>query len=105
MSDFEVKYLKRVRLQIKIFETCEILKQKCYNVSDFEKKILERVEFCEKMIFFKVSPNSSLYLFHNVFLHKAMYNYSLHYLRQLGNSILHPSNKNSCLLIRKDFEF
>ena len=42
-------------------------------MSDFELKILKRVPFSEKGIYFKVSPKSTTYIFHNVFLHITMY--------------------------------
>ena len=75
-------------------------------MSDFEIQILKRVQFCEKKVsFFEVSPKSTTYIFHNVFLHITMYSYSLQYLRQLDNSIRHRSNNSSCTRFRKDFEF
>ena len=89
----------------KTFTTCQILNRKIYNMSDFEIKNLKRVRFCEKIFYFKVSPNSTTYNFHNVFLHKTMYNYSLHYLLHLFNKIRHRSNNISCSHFRKDFEF
>ena len=48
MSDFELKILKRVTFWNKTFETCQVLKQKNYNKSDIELKVLLRVRFCEK---------------------------------------------------------
>ena len=74
-------------------------------MSDFELKIVKRVRFCEKIIYFKASPKSTTYISHNVFRHITMYNYSLQYLRQLDNSIRHHSNITSCIHFRKDFEF
>ena len=73
-------------------------------MSDLELKILKRLRFCEKIILFKVSPKSTTYIFHNVFLQKNLYNYSLQYLGQLSNIIRHRSNNTSCTHFRKDFE-
>ena len=47
LSDFQTKFLQRVRFQIKFFFTArQILKQKFHNMSDFKSKILQRVRFC-----------------------------------------------------------
>ena len=104
MPEFELKSLKRERFQNKKFKTCQVLKQKFHNMSDFEIKVLKRVRFCETKIYFRVLPKSTTYDFHNVFLHKTMYNYSPQYLRQLDNGIRHRSNNTSCTLFRKDLD-
>ena len=42
-SDFELKFLRRVRFWIKIFTTRQIVKYNFYDASDFELKFLRRV--------------------------------------------------------------
>ena len=51
LSDFETKFIQRVRFQIKFFTTRQILKQSFHNVSDFKSKILQRVRFCFEKLF------------------------------------------------------
>ena len=102
--DFEIKKLKHVRFCNKNFKECQILKQNFCNKSDFEFKIIKRVRFCGKIIYLKVSPKSTLYFFHNAFLHITMYSYSPQNLRQLDNSIRHCSNNTSYAHFRKDLD-
>ena len=45
LSGLKTNFLQFVRVQIKFFTTRQILKQKIFNVSDFELKILKRVRF------------------------------------------------------------
>ena len=74
-------------------------------MSDFEMKNLKTRTILLKKNYFKVSPKSTTYIFHNIFLHKTMYIYSLQYLRHLDNSNRHRSNNTSFTHFRKDFDF
>ena len=95
------------------FFNSTILTQKVVLKSRFFNKIL-RVRFwienfktrtlLWKIISLEVSPTSTTFIFHNVFLHITMYSYSLQYLRQLDNSIRHRSNNTCCTHFRKDLD-
>ena len=74
-------------------------------MSDFDLNVLKRVRFRDKIVYFKISPKSTTNIFHNVLVHKTMYNYSLQYIRQLDNSIRHRLNNTSGTHFRKEFEF
>ena len=72
---------------------------------DFEIKILKRVRFfMKKNLYFKISPQSTTYIFRNVFLHITMNSYNLQYPPSTNNST-HNSNSCLCTHFRKDFVF
>ena len=50
LSDFELKFLQRVRFWIKIFTTRQILNWNFYNASDFESEYLFKKHDSEKKI-------------------------------------------------------
>ena len=87
-SDFDLKFLQRVRFWNKIFSSCQISDQLFTT-----RQILKR----------NILPKSITGTFHIAFLHVTMYSYMLQYLRQLDNSIHHRSNNTSCILHCKDF--
>ena len=60
-------------------------------MSGFLLKFLKRVQFCEKIIYFKVSPKSTTYNSHNVFFQKTMYDYNLQYY-VLDNTTCHSNS-------------
>ena len=53
LSDFEIKFLQRVRFSIKIFTTRQILNKKFYNASDLEEKYTFKGDDFEEFFFQK----------------------------------------------------
>ena len=59
LSDFETNFLQRVRLQIKVFTTRQILKQIFHNMSDFVlnlKKIFEQKSALKNHVLVEFTP-------------------------------------------------